>query len=200
MANQHKTAIYSKLGGARGALVLAILVGVGGSGLIPREEGRRNDAYLDPVGIPTICEGWTHGVRLGDWASDARCDELTLRGIDDAARVLTTHVPAPVVEQLPAATVAALLSFIYNVGPGAPGKKDGFVWLKNGRHSTMLRLLQAGDVRGACQQMPRWATAQGKALRGLQLRRQREMALCVQDLSAKPSVNPSANPAQGARP
>ncbi|PAT34950.1 lysozyme [Vandammella animalimorsus] len=184
MANTSKstTPLGLKLGAATAAAVLAILVGTGGSGLIPTEEGRRNRAYLDPVGIPTICEGWTRGVRLGDWASDAQCDELTLRGIHEAADVLVRHVPAPVVARMPPATIAALLSFIYNVGPGAVGQKDGFVWLKSGRHSTMLRLLQAGDVRAACQQMPRWATAQGKPLRGLKLRRQREMALCLQDL------------------
>lgn len=179
-----KAKIITSLGATAAAGVLAILVGTSGSGLIPKEEGRRNDAYLDPVGIPTICEGWTHGVKLGDWASDEQCDELTLRGINDALEVFVRWVPAEVLNQLQPETVSAFLSFIYNVGPGQAGRKDGFVWLKNGNHSTMLRRLQAGDVRGACQQMPLWATAQGKPLRGLQLRRQREMALCLEPFSA----------------
>ena len=186
MTSNTKRQISAWLGGGVAGAVLAILVGTGGSGLIPTEEGRRNGAYLDPVGIPTICEGWTHGVQLGDWASDAQCDELTLRGIRDAAAVFVAHVPGGVRAAMPPASIAAFLSFIYNVGPGAAGQKDGFVWLRNGRHSTMLRLLQAGDVRAACLQMPRWATAQGKPLRGLKLRRQREMALCLQDLEDAP--------------
>ncbi len=34
-------------------------------------EGRNLLAHLDPVGIPTICEGWTRGVQLGDKATPA---------------------------------------------------------------------------------------------------------------------------------
>lgn len=33
--------------------------------LVTYFEGRSLVAYLDPVGIPTICEGVTRGVRLG---------------------------------------------------------------------------------------------------------------------------------------
>lgn len=182
-----RTKIIGALGaGGMGAAVLAILVGSNGSGVIPQEEGRRNRAYLDPVGIPTICEGWTHGVRLGQVATDAECDELTLRGIDQALDVFMRHVPQHVREQMPAETVAAFLSFIYNVGPGRAGVKDGFVWLKNGRNSTMLRHLQAGRIEHACLQMQYWVSAQGVRLRGLVNRRQREIALCVQHLKRPP--------------
>lgn len=104
-----------------------ILVGSQGSGQILCEEGRRNAAYLDPAGIPTICEGWTLGVQLGDWASDAQCDELTLSGIRDAAAVFVAHAHDEVRRAVPPASIAAFLSFIYDVGPGAAGQKDGFV-------------------------------------------------------------------------
>ena len=83
---------------------------------------------------------------------------------------------------MPDQTLAAFLSFIYNVGPGQAGSKDGFVWLKSGRHSTMLLRLQAGDVRAACEQLPAWVTAAGIRLRGLELRRGREMAMCLESL------------------
>ena len=183
---QKNTARIAALLGSGAAAVLAILVGTNGSGTIPQEEGRRNRAYLDPVGIPTICEGWTAGVKLGDWKSNAECDELTLRGIRDAAEIFAVHVPTEVRADMPPAATAAFLSFIYNVGPGAAGKKDGFVWLRNGNNSTMLRRLRAGDVVGACRQMPSWATGVGGVkLRGLTLRRDREMKLCLRDLPVK---------------
>ena len=186
---QKETARILALLGSGAAATIAILVGTNGSGVIPQEEGRRQRAYLDPVGIPTICEGWTAGVKLGDWKSNAECDELTLRGIREAAEIFARHVPAEVRDKLPPATTASFLSFIYNIGPGAPGKKDGFVWLKNGNNSTMLRRLRAGDVRSACLQMPAWATGVGGVkLRGLTLRRDREMKLCLQDLPATPAA------------
>nr|WP_254045836.1 hypothetical protein [Paenalcaligenes hominis] len=35
--------------------------------LVATWEGRSLIAYADPVGIPTICEGYTHGVKMGMW-------------------------------------------------------------------------------------------------------------------------------------
>lgn len=186
MSVSNRSKILATLGAGMGTAVLAIMVGTGGNGTIPQEEGRRLAAYRDPIGIPTICEGWTHGVRMGDRATNAQCDELTLRGIDQALQVFMRHVPQDVRERMPAETVAAFLSFIYNVGPGKKGVKDGFVVLKNGRTSTMLRLLQAGDVAGSCRQLPHWVTAGGKRPRGLEARRQREMADCLRVLHVRP--------------
>lgn len=141
-------------------------------------EGRSLLAYLDPVGIPTICDGWTHGVKLGDAATPAQCDDYTQRGLQEAAELFTRWVPKPVIDRLAPETLAAFLSFIYNVGPGAPGVKDGFVWLRNGRHSTLLLHLQAGRVALACAELSNWTRAGGRVLRGLERRRAAERALC----------------------
>lgn len=149
---------------------------------LPMDEGRFLPAYLDPVGIPTICEGWTRGVKLGDVATNAECDALTQQGIQEAWQLFERWVPADVRDAMPDHSVAAFLSFIYNTGPGAPGVKDGFVYLEKGTYSTMLRLLRAGDVAAACRQLPYWAMAKGRKLRGLALRRDREMAMCLKDL------------------
>ncbi|HHP7177414.1 TPA: glycoside hydrolase family protein, partial [Pseudomonas aeruginosa] len=46
------------------------------SALVAAHEGRSLVAYVDPVGIPTICEGITAGVRLGDRATPQQCDAL----------------------------------------------------------------------------------------------------------------------------
>ncbi|WP_405045477.1 glycoside hydrolase family protein [Pseudomonas aeruginosa] len=44
--------------------------------------------------------------------------------------------------------------------------------------STLLRKLNAGDVRGACAELSRWVYAGGKKLGGLVRRRAAERELC----------------------
>lgn len=135
-------------------------------GLVAAWEGRSLIAYADPVGIPTICEGYTHGVKLGDVATPERCDALTEQEVRKALAVVERSVPQP----LPDGVRVALASFVYNVGAGAYGG------------STLLRKLRAGDLVGACNQLPRWAYADGKKLRGLELRREAERKICLSDL------------------
>ncbi len=170
-----------------GRAKLATAVGAAAIGIalsfVPPHEGRSLVAYLDPVRIPTICEGWTRDVKLGDVATDAECDALTIKGLEEADAIFLRWVPEWVRASMPASSYAAFLSFIYNVGPGGRDVKDGFVWLKSGRHSTMLRNLQAGDVAAACQQLPFWVSADGKKLRGLVTRRAEEMKLCLSELN-----------------
>jgi lysozyme len=60
---------------------------------------------------------------------------------------------------------AALLSFIYNVGARAL------------RNSTLLNLLNSGDIRGAAGEFARWNKAGGKVLDGLTRRREAERKL-----------------------
>lgn len=135
-------------------------------GLVAAWEGRSLVAYADPVGIPTICDGYTQGVKLGDVASPERCDALTEQEVRRALAVVDGSVSYP----LPDEVRVALASFVYNVGPGAYGS------------STLLRKLQAGDLAGACNQLPRWVYAGGKKLRGLELRREAERKICLSDL------------------
>lgn len=129
-------------------------------------EGRSLVAYVDPVGIPTICEGYTHGVKLGAVATPQRCDQLTAQEARKALAVVDASVPRP----LPDSVRVALTSFVYNVGPGAYGG------------STLLHKLRAGDLRGACNQLPRWVYAGGSKLRGLERRRAAEREICLSDL------------------
>lgn len=134
--------------------------------LVATWEGRSLVAYVDPVGIPTICEGYTHGVKLGDVATPERCDELTRQEAAAALSVVDRSVPRP----LPDGVRVALSSFVYNVGAGAY------------QESTLLRKLRAGDIEGACRELPRWVYAGGKKLRGLERRRQAEMQICLSGL------------------
>ena len=135
-------------------------------GLVAAWEGRSLVAYVDPVGVPTICEGYTHGVKLGDVATPERCDALTEQEVRKALAVVDRSVP----QSLPDGVRVALASFVYNVGPGAYGG------------STLLRKLRAGDLIGACNQLSRWVYAGGKRLRGLERRREAERQICLSGL------------------
>lgn len=129
-------------------------------------EGNRNEAYIDPVGIPTMCYGHTQGVHMGQQLSDRECQQLLKEDLGKAFRVVDRYSDLP----LPPTRRAALASFVYNVGPGAF------------QRSTLLRKLNAGDVRGACNELARWVYAGGKRLDGLVRRRAVELALCLYGL------------------
>lgn len=130
--------------------------------------------YLDPLSIPTICRGITGGVKIGDVLMDKDCDEKEEAAIREAHRTIERCAPGvPLADH----EWAAWGSFVYNVGPGKKGVKDGFCVLKNGREPTLLKKLKAGDYAGACNELPKWANPSW--LRGLKIRRAEERAVCL---------------------
>lgn len=104
---------------------------------------------------------------------------LLQRDASEAERIVQRCAPVPMHQY----EFDAFVSFTYNVGPGKAGVKDGFCELKRGGPPTMLRRLLAGDYQGACDALMGWANFQGKPLRGLTLRRERERALCLGNAS-----------------
>jgi lysozyme len=126
-------------------------------------EGLRLKAYLDPVGIPTICYGETDSVRLGQVRSAEQCDQMLAVRLGYFASQVRLSVKQPMTVE----RHAALSSFAYNVGIGAF------------QSSTLLRRLNAGDVAGACNELPRWNKAKGRVLPGLVKRREAERKLCL---------------------
>lgn len=71
----------------------------------------------------------------------------------------------------------ALVSLLYNVGPGAEGVRDGIITLRSGEPSTLLRKLNAHDYLGAAEEFDRWNKAGGRKNNGLVIRRDKEQAL-----------------------
>lgn len=128
-------------------------------------EGRELIGYLDPVGIPTVCYGHTATAKLGQVKTDAECQALLQQDLGAALDAVDKHLP-----NIPAATRAALGSFVYNVGTG------------NFQSSTLLRKAKAGDLAGACNELPRWVYAKGQKLNGLVRRREAERQLCLEGL------------------
>lgn len=139
------------------------------AGTIMGWEGKSNKAYLDLVMVPTICYGTTYNVRLGDVKTDDECTRLMVAEIHRIDVIIERKVKV----KLKNHERAALISWIYNVGEG------------NFYTSTLLKKLNAGDVTGACNQLPKWVYADGKKLKGLVNRRADERALCLGEKNDK---------------
>lgn len=141
--------------------------------LTKESEGLRLKAYPDPKsgGEPwTIAYGHTKGVSPGMTCTVEQAEQWLKEDYDEVCAVIARWVTQPL-EQRQGDAVA---DFIYNMGPGAPGVKDGFVWLRNGNHSTLLRKLNAGDMAGAALEFEKW-DASGPPGLIIRHRRQREL-------------------------
>ena len=148
-------------------------------GIAAPAEGLRQVVYYDPPGIPTVCFGHTGpDVDKTRTYSLAECKALLTKDMTHAIETVDRCVPG-----LPPQALAAFGDAAFNLGPAIacdPAK------------STAARLLRAGDVRGACLQLPRWNKARVLGttveLPGLTKRRALERDLCLSGLPAPGGV------------
>lgn len=130
--------------------------------VIKKHEGLRLEAYLPtPNDVWTIGYGHTHTTTKGMRITEAQAEKLLYRDLAWAEDAVNDFVSVPLTQD----QFDALVSFVFNVGAGAFVK------------STLLRLLNSGDYKGAAQQFLRWNRQKGKVLNGLTRRRQEEMEL-----------------------
>lgn len=134
---------------------------VAGIAFIQGWEGTSQEAYLDAVGVPTICTGSTRGVFIGQHASLAECETRLLEDSSYAGRAVARHVQGKLTQE----QYDALVSLVFNIGEG------------NFARSTLLKRLNAGQCRVAADEFRKWVYAGGKRLRGLVSRREAERAL-----------------------
>ncbi len=150
---------------------VAAIVGAAAVLAVPFE-GLRQVAYYDPPGILTVCYGSTRGVQAGKVYSLAECQDRLDADMLQAVAAVERCAPG-----LPEPTAAALSDAVFNLGPKL---------VCDTQASTLARLLKAGDVRGACEQLLRWDKArvagQLVSLPGLTKRRAAERELCLQGL------------------
>ncbi len=132
-----------------------------GLDLIKSFEGLRLSAYRCPADIPTIGYGTTAGVKMGDTITKERAEILLRADVKRFEDQVLRLVKVPLTQ----GQFDALVSFTYNLGAANLG------------NSTLLRLLNAGDYKGAAAQFDRWTKAGGKELPGLVKRRAAERAL-----------------------
>lgn len=126
------------------------------------------NAYLDIVRVPTICDGVTEGVTLGQVRTPEQCaDQLEEQIVRHAAPVLRC---VPTLKGRPNQIVAAV-SLSYNIGPAGVCQ------------SSIARLWRAGQWRAGCDRFPLFNKAGGRVVRGLVDRRARERAICLRGLA-----------------
>ncbi|MFD0848224.1 lysozyme [Sphingosinicella xenopeptidilytica] len=128
-------------------------------------EGKSNDPYRDIVGVRTVCYGETR-VEMRRY-TDAECLAMLNKAVAEFANQVLQCTPRL---QYHPYQLAAAVSLAYNIGVGAYCR------------STVDRLFDAGDLKGACDQFARWRMAGGMVVQGLVNRRKAETELCLTGL------------------
>lgn len=147
---------------------IAIAAAIATSIAIPAE-GLRRVAYYDPPGILTVCYGHTGpDVVKGRVYSLDECKARLNADMMEAIEIVERCVPG-----LPENVLAAFGDSVYNIGPTIACDTS---------RSTAARMLKAGDIKGACAQLPRWDKARIAgvmvSLPGLTKRRAVAQAVC----------------------
>jgi lysozyme len=133
--------------------------------LIKHFEGCKLKAYLCPAKVWTCGYGAT-GADVGRgtvWTQEDADDRLA-KDLAKFERAAARMVRVPVTE----GQKSALISLMFNIGSTAF------------QESTLLKLLNAKDYRGAGAQFGRWTKAGGRSLNGLVARRDAEAKLFME--------------------
>jgi lysozyme len=135
--------------------------------LIKAFEGFRSRAYQDVVGVWTIGYGTTRvdgqPVCQGMVCTREQAEEWLRKDVDKYLQEVSALINPKI--KLTQNQIDAIASLVYNIGVG------------NFSRSTLLRLINAGDMEGAAKQFLRWNKAGGRVVEGLTRRRQAEAEL-----------------------
>lgn len=117
-------------------------------------------AYQDQRGVWTIGWGHTRGVHSGMTCSQEQADAWLIEDSQWAEDEVNRQVHIALTQ----GEFDALVDFVFNCGSG------------NFEHSTLLALVNKGDVVRAAQEFEKWDHAAGKVVAGLLRRRLAEKA------------------------
>ena len=151
--------------------------GSAGKTLIKFYETCKLKAYPDPgtKAAPwTIGWGHTGGVHENDVCTQEQADNWFDLDLLVSEHFVNAYVLVPLTQN----QFDALVSLLFNVGPGSKNFKDGIITLKNGNPSTLLRKLNAGDYEGAALEFTKWDSPNNAQVhKGLDARRNKETVL-----------------------
>ena len=169
---------WQRVGGA--VLALTVAMSPAGYRALKSHEGLGQPgavvqkAYADPYygwRIATICYGHTAGVKQGDTATLAQCDQFLREDVDrHCTLVYDALMPHGI--WLTQGEQDAYCSFAYNLGKF------------KGTDSVYGRLLKQDDW-GACMGLLKYYYSDGKPSRGLWNRRYAEYNMCISQLDIK---------------
>ena len=144
-----------------------LLVGVVSAALLAAAsmwEGEAYDPYWDLAGILTVCNGITGPeVIKGKRYTKQECDYLLTKHL----KVHREHVYRCTNVPLTPKQFDAFTLFTYNVGGNAYCT------------SSLLKKLNKGDYKGACDGLLQWSYVKGKWVKGLNNRRKFEREMCL---------------------
>lgn len=129
--------------------------------LIKHFEGFSSTPYVCSGGKLTIGYGHTATVKEGMEVTEEEAEDLLTEDLKYAAECVEEYCDVDLTQ----GQFDALCSFTFNLGCGAY------------RSSTLLRLINAGNIEAASQQFGRWVHGGGKVLPGLVKRREAERKL-----------------------
>ena len=169
---------WQRVGGA--VLALTVAMSPAGYRALKSHEGLGQPgaavqkAYADPYHgwrIATICYGHTAGVKQGDTATMAQCEQFLREDVDKhCALVYDALLPHGI--WLTQGEQDAYCSFAYNLGKF------------KGTDSVYGRLLKQ-DHWGACMGLLQYYYSNGKPSRGLRARRYAEYNMCISQLDTR---------------
>ena len=161
-------------------------INAAGLSLVKEFEGFEPRWYKDPVGIQTIGYGHTDAAGEPKYAAtkglvltEAKATEILRNDLQKYADAVSRAVTVPLNDN----QFDALVSWCYNVGPGAMAG------------STLVRKLNAGDYSAVPSELAKWNKAGGKVLNGLTRRRAAEATLFASKAVPAPSPCPTPKPA-----
>lgn len=122
-------------------------------------EGFEPNEYICPAGVKTIGYGTTRDYPDGS-ITEEQATVLLRRDLSETLNAVKLYAP-----NLEGAKLAAILSWVYNLGIG------------NFKSSTMLKRILENNHEEAANELIRWDKADGKPLAGLTRRRKREQQI-----------------------
>ena len=132
-----------------------------GLALIRHFEGRRLNAYRCPAGKWTIGYGHTRSTIAGMVITEEQAEALLKEDVEGPALKIVETVKVPLNDN----QFAALVSFVFNVGPGSFAR------------SSLLRRLNDGEYTAIPNELMRWVHVKGVPSPGLIRRRTAEALL-----------------------
>ena len=133
-------------------------------------EGLVLQPYSDPVGLKTKCVGHLvqKGEKIKSSYTEDECMEIFAKDWKKHLKQIDSVVRVPYASEWQR---QALNDFTFNLG------------INSVKGSTLLRLVNQGKHKEACEQLTRWVYAGGKKLKGLVIRRDKTMPYCLGELT-----------------
>ncbi|MCW4596811.1 lysozyme [Pasteurella multocida subsp. multocida] len=147
-----------------------IRTGERGLEIIGNAEGCAREPYRCPADVLTVGIGSTELSGLQIERKKYSDEEIAQRWVNDikvAEKCVNDWASG---KNLPQGAFEAVVSLTFNVG------------CSKLKYSTLFKHARNGNIKLMCEQFTRWKYANGKVLRGLEIRRQKERELCLADL------------------